>query len=118
MILMIEDLLKESGFYAWVTSREVPKAREEGREEGRKEGQIEGQIEGRIKAQQEFLTVLAEQRFTTLSEATRAQIAATTDADRMKAAALGLATMPDEAALVAFLSAPPTEPPTQTPPTT
>lgn len=92
---MIEDLLKESGFYAWVMSREAPKAREE----------------GRILAQQEFLAMLAEQRFAGLSDVARTQIAATTDAERMKAAALALTTMPDEAALVAFLQAPQGEPP-------
>jgi predicted transposase YdaD len=105
---MIEDLLKDSGFYEWVASREVPKAKEE----GRKEGQIEGRKEGVITTQQDILLMLAEARFTTLNEATRMQIAAIDDAARLKAAISALATMPDEAALVAFLQAPRNAPPT------
>lgn len=87
---MMEELIKESGFYEWVVERETPRI----------------ELQTQMLDRQELLSSAAQQRFGSLSAAGQVAIAATTDLVRLKAAILQVGSMPDEAALIAFLQAP------------
>lgn len=86
---MMEELIKESGFYEWVVERETPR--------------IESVAE--LHAHRDILLSVAQQRFGSLSASGQQAIMAATNLARLKAAILQCMTMSDEAALVAFLQA-------------